>query len=199
MGNFSVSHYSRIVVGSKGASVRYVLDLAEIPTFELLQQWNLTQTSAHQELQQRTMAQMRQWVRNLSVKVDGKPIIPQLEETGFVMADGAGNMPVMRISARLRIPAEAGKLEYEDRNFPDRAGWKEIVVGSGEDRSQGLTAYPQDPQVSPPQDLRASVKLMSNAPAPAPVQPKSVETAATAAAPAPPPRALNRARTHRAW
>ena len=185
MGNFSVSHYSRIVVGSKGASVRYVLDLAEIPTFELLQQWNLTQTSAHHELQQRTMAQMRQWIRNLLVKVDGKPVVPQLEETEFVMADGAGNMPVMRISARLRIPAEAGKLEYEDRNFPDRAGWKEIVVGSGEDRSQGLTAYPQDSQVSPPQDLRASVKLMSNTAAP--VQPKSVETAVAEAPAAPVP------------
>ena len=94
MGNFSVSHYSRIVVGSRGASVHYVLDLAEIPTFELLQQWNLTQTSAHQELQQRTMAQMRQWVRNLSVKVAGKSVTPQLEDTEFVMADGAGNMPV---------------------------------------------------------------------------------------------------------
>ena len=178
MGNFSVSHYSRIVVEPKGASVRYVLDLAEIPTFELLQQWNLTQTSAHHELHQRTTAQMRQWVRNLSVKVDGKLVIPQLEETEFVMADGAGNMPVMRITARLRIPAEAGKLEYEDRNFPDRAGWKEIVVGSGEDRSQGLTAYPQDPQVSPPQDLRASVKLMTDTPVPAPVQTKTLETAA---------------------
>ena len=39
MGNFSVSHYSRIEVTGGGAAIRYVLDLAEIPTFELLQQW----------------------------------------------------------------------------------------------------------------------------------------------------------------
>ena len=41
MGNFSVSHYSRIEVNARGARIRYVLDLAEIPTFELLQEWKL--------------------------------------------------------------------------------------------------------------------------------------------------------------
>jgi nickel/cobalt exporter len=185
MGNFSVSHYSRIVPAPNGASIHYVLDLAEIPTFELLQQWNLTQTSPHQELQQHAMAQMRQWARNLSVKVDGKPVTPQLEDTEFVMADGAGNMPVLRITARLHVAAEAGKLEYEDRNYPDRAGWKEVVVGNKEDRSQGLTAYPQDPQVSPPQELRTSVKLLSDTPIPA--KPKTTETSVAVVPTAPEP------------
>src|SRR5256885_2185264 len=41
MGNFSVNHYSRIELGANGAEVAYVLDLAEIPTFELLQEWKL--------------------------------------------------------------------------------------------------------------------------------------------------------------
>ena len=45
MGNFSVSHYSRIEVNAQGARIRYVLDLAEIPTFQLLQEWKLEQTS----------------------------------------------------------------------------------------------------------------------------------------------------------
>ena len=41
MGNFSVSHYARIEVSGAGAQIRYVLDLAEIPSFQLLQQWAL--------------------------------------------------------------------------------------------------------------------------------------------------------------
>ena len=41
MGNFSVSHYSRIEMSAQGAKIRYILDLAEIPTFQLLQQWKV--------------------------------------------------------------------------------------------------------------------------------------------------------------
>ena len=36
MGNFSVSHYAKIEVTEKGVELVYALDLAEIPTFDLL-------------------------------------------------------------------------------------------------------------------------------------------------------------------
>ena len=46
MGNFSVSHYTRLEISQPGtAHVTYVLDLAELPTFELLQKWDLKQDS----------------------------------------------------------------------------------------------------------------------------------------------------------
>jgi ABC-type nickel/cobalt efflux system permease component RcnA len=88
----------------------------------------------------------------------------------MVMADGAGGLPVMRISSRLKISPAPGRLEYTDGTYPDRtAGWKEIVVvakgGAGietstagsTDTSQALSAYPQDATVAPPQDLKAAV------------------------------------------
>ncbi len=50
MGNFSVNHYTRIAVGPRGADLLYVLDLAEIPTFEILQQWKLERSSPRAEL-----------------------------------------------------------------------------------------------------------------------------------------------------
>ena len=53
MGNFSVNHYARIEPGAHGANIRYVLDLAEIPTFELFQQWGAARDKA--------MDQARQW------------------------------------------------------------------------------------------------------------------------------------------
>ena len=77
-------------------------------------------------------------------------------------------MPVLRITSELRAPVAAGRVRYEDPNFPDRAGWKEIVVTGGDgavvpeatpkgvDRSKELTAYPQDPLLAPPQDLMAT-------------------------------------------
>ncbi len=169
MGNFSVSHYSRIEVTGQGVAIRYVLDLAEIPTFRLLQEWKLDAGSPRAELERRATEQAREWARNLSVEVNGRAATPQLERATMVLDKGAGGMAILRVTADLRIPAAAGRLTYEDGNLPDRTGWKEIVVAAGAgarveganpagaDRSRELTAYPQDPLISPPQDLRAEL------------------------------------------
>lgn len=169
MGNFSVNHFARIEVHPKAVDVLYVLDLAEIPTFELMQQWKLQASSPKPELEAKAVAQAREWARNLAFAENGRALKPRFEGAQMTMADGAGGLPVMRIAAHLKLPATAGKLEYEDRNFPGRAGWKEIAISAADgatlekasqgsqDRSAALTAYPQDPTLAPPQDLKASL------------------------------------------
>jgi len=176
MGNFSVNHYARIQPGTQGVDILYVLDLAEIPAFELLQKWNLTGASAPGEIDRHATLEARQWVRNLAISAGGRAVEPKIESIAVALADGAGGMQVMRVAIRLQLPVAAGKLEYEDRNYDGRAGWKEIVIRAGQgaaletatqrdqDRSRALTAYPQDPTVAPPQDLRASVEWMVAAP-----------------------------------
>ncbi len=191
MGNFSVSHYARIEAGGGGVEIRYVLDLAEIPTFQLLQQWGLSADSPRDVLDRQAAGQAREWARNLAIACDGRSVYPRFEGASLVMAPGAGGAPVMRIASTLRLAVAAGSLTYEDRNFPDRAGWKEVVIFAGPgasieratqddtDRSQGLTAYPADPTMAPPQDLRASVEWMAASPAaPAKARPVMVRPAA---------------------
>ncbi len=75
-----------------------------------------------------------------------------------------------RVETSLRLDRVKGDLEFEDRNFPERAGWKEIVIDAGGgaaivsasqdnvDRSKALTEYPADPKAAPPQDLRGRVE-----------------------------------------
>jgi ABC-type nickel/cobalt efflux system permease component RcnA len=92
-----------------------------------------------------------------------------------MIADGAGNLPILRITATMVIKETSGHLEYEDHNYEGRAGWKEIVIEAGlarlkspsqgdRDRSNALTAYPPDPMVAPPQDLRAEFEWSLTAP-----------------------------------
>src|SRR5689334_9881752 len=175
MGNFSVSHYSRIEVNAQGARIQYVLDLAEIPTFQLLQDWKLEQSSPHGEIEGHAVEQARSWSRNLKVALGGRPAALQFDGAKAVIDRGAGNMPILRVTAELHVDG-SGRLTYEDTNYPDRAGWKEIVIAAapdaalvratpkGEDRSRALTAYPQDPLAAPPQDLQASVEWHATAP-----------------------------------
>ena len=198
MGNFSVSHYARIQVSGGGVEIRYVLDLAEIPSFQLLQQWGLTADSPPDLLRSKAEAQAREWTRNLAIACDGRTVSPRFEGARLALTPGAGGSPVMRITSVLRLAVAGGSLSYEDRNFPDRAGWKEVVIAAGEgasierasqddtDRSQALTAYPADPTVAPPQDLKASVEWMAAGPAVArKTRPKIVPTT-----PAPSPAAV---------
>ncbi len=171
MGNFSVNHYTRIEVTARGAQLRYVLDLAEIPTLELLRTWNIDRNAPQSELQAHGTEQAREWLRHLRISVDGRPAQAKLESAKVNIADGAGNLPILRVDIAASVDnARSGELELEDLNFPERAGWKEIVIDSGtgvslvkasqsgKDLSKALTEYPPDPTVAPPQDLRAELE-----------------------------------------
>ncbi|MDQ6758786.1 MAG: hypothetical protein M3Z32_02830 [Acidobacteriota bacterium] len=176
MGNFSVNHYARIQVNARAVDITYVLDLAELPTFDLLRQWGLERTSPAGDLNRKAAEQARTWAGNLVITSNGEAVKPKFIKADLVLADGAGDLPIARITSHLRLDGAAGKLEYEDRNFAERAGWKEIVIGAApsvtldrasqgsQDRSSALTQYPQDPTVAPPQDLRAALEWTADAP-----------------------------------
>jgi nickel/cobalt exporter len=178
MGNFSVSHYAKLQPSAKGVELEYVLDLAEIPTFEMLRDWKMDRTAPQSELESHAATQARLWLKNLEITLDGKAVHPKLESVNAAIADGAGNLPILRITAYAHIDAHGGKLKYEDHNYAQRAGWKEIVVDHGKgvtvsqasqtnlDVSKGLTQYPADPTIAPPQDLRAEITWTAPLPAP---------------------------------
>ena len=76
------------------------------------------------------------------------------------------------------LPEHPGAVEFRDRNFAGRAGWREVVADAGEglaladssvprvDRSQALRAYPADLLQSPPQVSEARFRITSGSAAP---------------------------------
>lgn len=184
MGNFSISHYTKLQATARGIEVEYALDLAEIPTFELLREWKLGRGAPRAELEKRAGEQSREWLRHLTFRLNGKRMPARFDSAQLAIADGAGNLPILRITTRAYVPAKGGRLEYEDGNFPARAGWKEIVIGSGRDITHGLTRYPSDPTVAPPQDLRATLEWKAAEPVAAAVQ-KNPEKPVVSQAPQP--------------
>ena len=61
MGNFSVNHYARLEPGANGLTITYVLDLAELPTTELIQSWGVERDAPRAVLEAQASAQARQW------------------------------------------------------------------------------------------------------------------------------------------
>jgi hypothetical protein len=47
LGNFSISHYSGITIDARTVDVRYALDLAEIPTFQEIQETGIVADATH--------------------------------------------------------------------------------------------------------------------------------------------------------
>jgi nickel/cobalt transporter (NicO) family protein len=162
LGNFSISHYTRLHATTSGLQVMYVLDFAEIPTQQLARQWGTLDSAKADEA-------MRGWVANgLKFHSQGRALTPFHTGTELELADGASGMKVARVTAMLQLPAALGTLDYEDTNFAGRAGWKEIVITedapahvtrashSRRDVSRALTRYQLD--LKPPHDLKAHLE-----------------------------------------
>ncbi len=199
MGNFSVNHYTRLELGPTAVDVTYVLDLAETPGYQLLKSWKLDASGwkgiAAETLEQNATSQAREWIRGLDFRAGGKKIEPELVRAEIKLSEGVDALPMARITSTLRI-ADAGRsLEFADHNFPDRSGWKEIVIGARDgaqivqashdnvERSQALTRYPAALSNSRPQDLRASVRWERASPTSKRIEPKIVAIAQPATPP----------------
>jgi ABC-type nickel/cobalt efflux system permease component RcnA len=172
MGNFSVNHYSKISIGRGAIEVRYLIDMAEIPTFQEIRQFDITPTPDDPSADRYLDMRERLLKEGISVEIDGQPVRLDPVSRQVAYAAGAGGLLTMKIGfvfrAKVAAPAGDHKLSYSDNNFPGRAGWKEIVVlpdgveildssTPGSDRSQELTNYSSDPLNSPPQELSALV------------------------------------------
>ena len=171
LGNFSINQYSGIRIRADHIELRYVIDLAEIPTFQTLQDSGMRPDPGHPTTREYLAKTVQQLKDDLVLEVDGRRLPLQIESNEIIFPPGAGDLPTLKLGVRYRatIPPASGpqQLIYRDGNFPNRAGWKEIVAtGEGgitvtsrsvpeKDRSQELADYPTDLLNSPPQDLEA--------------------------------------------
>ena len=138
LGNFTVNRFSRIEVSGPRLYVVYVLDLAEIPTFQA------------GKIDARSYA--RRIARGAELTVSGRPARLVAGATALAHPPGAGGLRTTRLEVVLRGPRlhAASDVRYRDTNFSDRIGWKEIVVGAdAPSKSDELRAYPKDLLESP--------------------------------------------------
>jgi ABC-type nickel/cobalt efflux system permease component RcnA len=172
MGNFSVNHYGRIKIGQKSVEILYLIDMAEIPTYQDMRQFGMTTEPVNPANVSYLGEQETQLRKGLTVECDGQAVTLTTLSRQMRFAEGAGGLPTMKLEFVFRgdldVAADTHKLSYADNNFPGRAGWKEIVVVSDGvtqlqsnapqvDRSSQLSNYSTDLLNSPPQQLSAAV------------------------------------------
>ena len=150
LGNFTVNRFSDVEVSGNRVYVLYVLDMAEIPTFQA------RQSGVDPAVYARRIA------GNAHLTVDGRPATLTPVRHVIAFPKGQGGLHTMRLEVVLRGPKLARLVadRLSRRNYGDRIGWKEVVVReraaprdvvvrSGATESDALRAYPKDLLHSP--------------------------------------------------
>ena len=162
LGNFSINHLDRLKVSSDRVDVTYILDQAEIPTF---QERGLSPA----QVLQRKRAEI---TRGLSLMVDGQRV-PLTFGPGAQISypPGQGGLKLTRVVQPMFAKvAHPRSVQLHDGTFEGRVGWKAIVAqpGSGtdvhsnvpsQDPTDGLRSYPKSSLSSPLDERDASLSV----------------------------------------
>lgn len=187
LGNFTINHFVRLETEPARIRVHYVVDMAEIPTFQAMQEMGLSGaggTPSKEALDAYLERVVQQYAAGLLIDVDGTRIPLRNAAGNISMPQGSGGLPTLRVESDFegQLPAQGSngthRLRFEDGNQRERIGWHEIVVlpssgmsifnssAYGSAVTDELKAYPQD-MISVPLDERTAELSWTSGPIPA--------------------------------
>ena len=184
LGNFTINRYSRIEPSGNRLYVLYVLDLAEIPTFQAK-----PQVAAEGEARYAT-GLARTIGRHLELTVDGRSSTLRPIRRVLAFPPGQAGLRTTRLEVVFRGPelSSTSRIAYRDANYPGRIGWKEITAQPNagarllssnvpsKSISSELLAYPKNLLQSPldVDSARVGVEPGTSAGAPPDLLPRTV-------------------------
>jgi nickel/cobalt exporter len=171
LGNFTVSTAAHLTVTESEVVIEYAIDMAEIPTLQLQEQIN--RGDGHAAIDAIKGLYGPALRKGLVLEIDGRRVPVTLDDFRAGFTAGEAALDVLRIDASFStdLASPYARLRFEDRNFRDRIGWREVTLdaasGQGISRSsapresisRGLRAYPSDLLSSPPRVTGATATL----------------------------------------
>lgn len=186
LGNFTINHFARIVPGSDQVTLQYVVDMAEIPTFQELQAVDTNGDGATSEAELNSYAERvsARYAEAIVLTVDGARVPLRAIATRATTPQGTGGLQTLRVECDFTGALASGdgrsprRLRFEDTNYSNRTGWREIVVAPasgvavydstafGNAVTDALKAYPED-MLAAPLDERVAEMSFTRATVPA--------------------------------
>ena len=186
LGNFTINHFARIQLERDRVGIHYVVDMAEISTFQELQVADTDKDGAASsaELNAYLERVTPQYVDGIVLTVDGIRVRLETVAKKVTTLPGAGGLPTLRVECDFagamstNNSSTSHRLGFEDTNHRDRLGWRELVVAPaagitvfnssafGNAVTNELRAYPQD-LLTAPLDERTAQLLWTTGAVPA--------------------------------
>jgi nickel/cobalt transporter (NicO) family protein len=179
LGNFTVNRFSGLELKQDRVVVHYVVDMAEIPTYQELAHLDPThnENPSSRRLEVYADSLAHRIAANVNLYANGGPVPLTAGPVAAELGSGQGGLKIMRIQVGLRgpLPAPDAAIRYTDSNFGDRIGWKEIVAYGSDGQgiasasvptksvSDELRAYPKNMLASPLDVSTATLKLRPGA------------------------------------
>ena len=167
LGNFTVNHYAGLDISADRLAIDYVLDLAEIPTFQFRDTITPDPVAACSVI-----------AHDLVVTLDGAPVMVSVAKGSVSFRPGQAGLDTLRLECAFGAPWSLGAsphdLTFADGSYPDRIGWREITA-----RAEGLAIdtrlpestvterlmrYPQDAFASSPDARTGEVRIAAGVP-----------------------------------
>lgn len=179
LGNFSVNRYSRLELSQKILRIHYVVDIAEIPALQErgVIDTNQDGTVSNDENRLYLDAKTQTLQQGLVLTINDSPVTPKIVSKELAVPPGQGGLLTQRLEMVLeaKLPpistGETWQIQYNDHNYADRLGWKEIIARPQEDvtllesnvpardRSNELRNYPEDLLYKPLEMKNARLRL----------------------------------------
>jgi nickel/cobalt transporter (NicO) family protein len=165
LGNFTVNRYSLLEVDSDELYFLYVLDMAEIPTF---QEFDAVDTDADGQVngteRDAYLAAASQDIESaFNLTIDGAQRDLAFVGGSLTFPAGQAGLQTLRLEAYFRADLAPGEhqIAFVDSNYEGRVGWQEVVVRAADsaevsdadvpevDQSERLTRYDESLLSSP--------------------------------------------------
>ena len=175
LGNFTTNQLVEVRIDRDAAHLHYVLDQAEIPTFQQVQRLDTDGNGTIEGAEEGAVLDeaLDEARSGLELRAAGRPVrIGPAENAELSYPPGQGGLSLTRVEADFTatLPPGAAELQLANRAYPDRTGWQaiEILPGEGTDVASSVPAteptdelrsYPQDLLSSPPDDREASFEV----------------------------------------
>jgi nickel/cobalt transporter (NicO) family protein len=166
LGNFTTNRYARIEVSGDRLYALYVLDLAEIPTYQARGEVRRLGRDGY------ASALAKRLIGHLTLTADGDPHTLRVLRRSLSFPVGAGGLRTTRLELVLDAGPAGRDLAFADDNYPGRIGWREVVVRASHgarvlsssvpstSASDELRTYPKALLTSPLDVSRARARVM---------------------------------------
>src|SRR5512145_2555977 len=104
LGNFSISHYTGIQIAQDSIELRYVLDMAEIPSFQELQDTGLAPEAEHPSVPGYLAQKTEALKAGLLLEVNEQRLTLRVVSSEILFPPGAGGLPTLKLGVVYRTP-----------------------------------------------------------------------------------------------